>query len=54
MTNGLCAAFHMERAAAVELMHQAGLDERIRGEKLTMEELARLSDAYTAWKEAQA
>jgi len=53
MTNGLCAAFHMERAEAVELMHQAGLDERIRGEKLTMEELARLSDAYTAWKEAQ-
>jgi len=53
MTNGLCAAFHMERATAVELMHQAGLDERIRGEKLTMEELARLSDAYTAWKEAQ-
>jgi len=54
MTNGLCAAFHMERAEAVALMQAAGLDERIRGEKLGFEELARLSDAYTAWKEARA
>ena len=54
MTNGLCAAFHMERAEAVRLMQSAGLDERVRGEKLTLEELARLSDAYTAWKEARA
>ncbi len=53
MTNGLCAAFHMERAEAVALMQAAGLDERIRGEKLGFEELARLSDAYTEWKEAQ-
>ena len=53
MTNGLCAAFHMERAEAVKIMHAAGLDERIRGEKLGFEELARLSDAYTDWKEAQ-
>ncbi len=54
MTNGLCAAFHMERAEAVALMQSAGLDERIRGEKLTFDELARLADAYTAWKEARA
>ena len=54
MTNGLCAAFRMERAEAVGLLHQAGLDERVRCEKLTFAELARLSDAYTAWKEAQA
>ena len=54
MTNGLCAAFHMERAEAVALMQAAGLDERIRGEKLGFEELARLSDAYTDWKEARA
>lgn len=52
MTNGLCAAFRIERADAAALMHSAGLDERIRGEKLGFEELARLSDAYTAWKEA--
>ena len=52
MTNGLCAAYHMDRAKAVVLMQAAGLDERVRGEKLTLEELARLSDAYTAMKEA--
>ncbi len=52
MTNGLCAAFHMDRTEAVSLMQAAGLDERVRCEKLTFEELARLSDAYTAWKEA--
>lgn len=54
MTNALCAAFHMERSEAVALMQEAGLDERVRGEKLGFEELAHLSDAYTTWKEAQA
>ena len=54
MTNGLCAAFHMERAEAVELMQKAGLDERVRCEKLTFEELARLADVYTDWKEVRA
>lgn len=54
MTNGLCAAFHMDRADAAALMQSAGLDERIRGEKLGFEELAHLSDAYTAWKEGHA
>lgn len=52
MTNGLCAAFHMERAEAADMMRQAGLDERVRCEKLTFDELARLSDVYTDWKEA--
>ena len=37
--------------AALGLMHTAGLDERIRGEKLTLAELARLADAYTAYRE---
>ena len=54
MTNGLCAAFHMERAEVVELMQKAGLDERVRCEKLTFEELARLADVYTDWKEVRA
>ena len=54
MTNNLCSTFRMERADAVALMTAAGLDEKIRGEKLTLEELGRLSDAYTAWKEAHA
>ena len=51
LTNGLCAAFHMERQEALDLMEAAGLDSRIRGEKLTMEDLARLSDAYTERRE---
>ena len=54
MTNGLCAAFHMERAEAVELMQKAGLDERVRCEKLTFEELARLADVYTDWRASRA
>ena len=44
MVNNLCASFRMERADAVRIMEQAGLDEKIRGEKLTLEELARIAD----------
>lgn len=54
MTNNLCATFRMDRETAILLMNRAGLDERIRGEKLTMEELGRLSDAYTDYREGQA
>lgn len=53
MTNNLCATFRMERQQAAALMQSAGLDERIRGERLTLEELGRLADAFTAMKEAQ-
>ena len=45
MVNNLCATFRAERAQAVSWMAEAGLDERIRGEKLTLEELAALADA---------
>ena len=51
MTNNLCATFRLSREDAVALMHAADLDEKVRGEKLTLEELGRLSDAYTAYKE---
>ena len=44
MTNNLCATFRLPREDALGLMRDAGLDEKIRGEKLTLEELARLSD----------
>lgn len=54
MTNNLCATFRLNREDAVALMQRAGLDEKIRGEKLTLAELARLSDAYTAFREGQA
>ena len=46
MVNNLCATLHLERPEALSLMAEAGLDERVRGEKLTLEELARLADAW--------
>ena len=52
MTNGLCASLRIPREKALELMSAAGLDERIRGEKLTLEELGALADAWTEVKEA--
>ena len=51
MTNNLCATFRMDREQASKLMEQAGLDLRVRGETLTLKELAALSDAYTGMKE---
>ena len=47
MVNNLCASLRMDRADALRVMAEAGLDEKIRGEKLTLEELARLADAVT-------
>ena len=47
MVNNLCATFRAERAQALAWMAAAGLDERIRGEKLTLEELAAIADAIT-------
>lgn len=54
MTNNLCASLRLDRPQAVSLMKAAGLDERIRGEKLTLQELGCLADTYTAMKGAQA
>ena len=50
MTNGLCASLRIERPEALALMERAGLDERIRGEKLTLKQLAALADARTDMK----
>ena len=47
MVNNLCATFRVERAQALAWMAVAGLDEKIRGEKLTLEEIASLSDAIS-------
>ena len=44
MVNNLCASFRMERADALRVMAEAGLDEKVRGEKLSLEELARLAN----------
>ena len=45
MVNNLCASFRMNREEALRVVAEAGLDEKVRGEKLTLEELARLADA---------
>ena len=50
MTNGLSASLHLSREEALELMRRAGLDEKIRGEKLNLEQLAALADV---WAEVQ-
>ena len=47
MVNNLCATFRVERAQALAWMAAVGLDEKIRGEKLTLEEIASLSDAIS-------
>ena len=44
MVNNLCASLRMERADALRVMAKAGLDEKVRGEKLTLEELAALAN----------
>ncbi len=53
MVNALCACLRLERPEALSLMEAAALDERMRGEKLTLEELCRLSDAWTALQAAK-
>ena len=47
MVNNLCATFRADRATAAAWMEQAGLDDRIRGERLSLEELARIADAVS-------
>ena len=48
LLNGLCAAFRTERTEAAAWLEQAGIDPMIRGEKLTIAQLAELSDAMEA------
>jgi len=48
MVNNLCATFRVERPQAAEWMRAAGLNEMVRGEKLSLEELARLADAMVS------
>ena len=45
LLNGLCAAFHTERTEASVWLEKAGIDPMVRGEKLSLEEFGRLSDA---------
>ena len=48
LLNGLCAAFRTERTEAASWLERAGIDPMIRGEKLTIAQLAELSDAMEA------
>ena len=50
LLNGLCAAFRTERTEAAAWLEQAGIDPMIRGEKLTIAQLANLSVAMEAKK----
>ena len=45
MANNLTSALGLPREKALEALRSAGLDERIRGEKLSLEEFARLANA---------
>ena len=47
MLNNLCATFRVERAQAAAWMEAAGLDEKVRGEKLTIAQLAALADSVS-------
>ena len=47
MLNNLCAAFRIDRVQAQAWMDQANLDEKIRGERLTLEQLACLTDVIS-------
>ena len=51
MTNGLIASLRINREDALALMAAAGLDEKIRGERLTLAQLADLANAWADWKE---
>ena len=53
MTNGLCASLHLSREEALDLMRRAGLEEKVRGEKLTLAQIGALADAYITRKETE-
>ena len=48
LANNLKAAFSLDQQAAKAVLEAAGLDERVRGEALTLEELCRVSDAIAS------
>ena len=45
LANNLKAAFGLDQAAALAVLERAGVDARVRGEALSLPELARVSDA---------
>lgn len=51
MVNNLCSAFHLERDTACAMLEACGLDPRIRGERLSLDDFARLSHQLAAKEE---
>lgn len=47
LANNLKASFGLDQQAARDVLAEAGVDERVRGEALTLEQLCRVSDALT-------
>ena len=54
LVNNLTGDFAISRQQAEEILSGIGLDTRVRGEALEIEELARIADALTAMKETKA
>ena len=54
MLNNLCATFRADRDQALGWMEKAGLDGKVRGEKLTLEELGALADVIAGEGEREA
>lgn len=50
LLNNLCASFSASREQATEWLEAAGLDTKVRGEALTLEQIAALSDVISANK----
>ena len=53
MLNNLCATFRRERPEAQAWLEAAGIDQMIRGERLTLEELGRLADVMAQSRAAE-
>ena len=53
MANSLCASLHLSRNDAIALIGEAGLNDRVRGEDLTLEQLGALADAWAERKNAK-
>ena len=50
LLNNLCASFSVSREVAGQWLEAAGLNDKIRGEALTLEQIAALSDVIGAAK----
>ena len=54
MLNNLCAVFRISRETGAAWLSRAGADDRIRGERMTPEQLAAVADRLTEFREGKA